>query len=231
VTAPGIHVKGLCFRIGSFTMKDLELEVPDGEYFVLTGPNGAGKTILIRLLSGLLRPESGEISVQGRSLTDLPPWKRNMGYVPQEALLFPNYTVERNIDFGLRMRHRPVEERRKEVGRVAEFLGIGDLLDRRTKGLSGGERQKVALARVLVLNPAVLLLDEPVSAIDEKTRDPLCRELKRVQRELSITTLHVSHNRNETALVADRVGILEGGTLRIEDSGDPEMRPLVDLPK
>ncbi len=229
--APGIHVNGLCFQIGTFTMKGLELEVPDGEYFVLTGPNGAGKTILIRLLAGLLRPESGEISVQGRSLTDLPPWKRNMGYVPQEALLFPNYTVERNIDFGLRMRHRPAEERRKEVERVAEFLGIGDLLDRRTKGLSGGERQKVALARVLVLNPAVLLLDEPVSAIDEKTRDPLCRELKRVQRELSITTLHVSHNRNETALVADRVGILEGGTLRIEDSGGCEPRALVDLPK
>ncbi len=213
VRPAGIHIDNLSFRIGAFAMSGIALDIPKGEYYVLTGPNGAGKTILLKLLAGLLRVESGDIRIEGRSVTELPPWKRNVGYVPQDSLLFPNYTVARNIDFGLRMRHATHEYRDKEIARVAELLGIEPLLERRIKGLSGGEQQKVALARALVLNPSVLLLDEPVSAIDEKARDTLCKELKHIQAALNITTLHVSHNRLETALVADRIGRLEGGVL------------------
>ena len=220
VEQPGICVKNLLFRIGDFSIRNLSFEIRNAEYYVLTGPNGAGKTILVKLLSGLLRPEGGEIWIQGQAITDLPPWKRNIGYVPQEGLLFPNYSVAKNIDFGLRMRHATAKYRNQEVVRVAKLLRIEHLLERGTKGLSGGEQQKVALARVLVLNPSLLLLDEPVSAIDEKTHDPLCKELKRIQTELKITTLHVSHSPRETALVADRVGVLENGVLR-----DASQRP------
>ena len=220
VTAPGVQVENLSFSIGEFAMRDLSIAVRHGEHFVLTGPNGAGKTILVKLLAGLLRPTGGTIHINRRAVTDLPPWKRGIGYVPQEGLLFPNYTVERNIDFGLRMRHVSAKERKEQTQRAAELLGIIPLLKRSIRGLSGGEQQKVALARALVISPSVLLLDEPVSAIDEDTRDPLCRELKRIQRALGITTLHVSHNQRETALVADRVGVLEGGVVHVMPAPD-----------
>lgn len=214
VDQPGVCLKDLSFRIGDFSMRDLSLKVRCGEYYVLTGPNGAGKTILVKLIAGLLRPDRGEVWIQGRPVTDLPPWKRNIGYVPQDGLLFPNYTVARNIDFGLRMRHAKAKHRKQEVARIADILEITHLLDRRIEGLSGGEQQKVALARALILNPTLLLLDEPVSAIHEESRDPLCKQLKRIHTQLKITTLHVSHNRDETSLLADRVGIMMNGTLR-----------------
>ncbi len=213
VAPAGISIRNLNFSIGQFSLKDVSLDIPHGAYFVLTGPNGSGKTLLIKLLAGLLRPSSGELWIQGRRITELPPWKRNVGYVPQDGLLFPNYTVAQNIAFGLRVRHLSSKERRQQVDRMAEMLHITPLLDRNIRDLSGGEQQKTALARALVISPSVLLLDEPVSAIDEPTRDPLCLELKRIQQQLGITTLHVSHNSRETALVADRVGYIKNGVL------------------
>lgn len=215
----GISIAKLNFSIGQFSLKDVSLDIPHGAYFVLTGPNGSGKTLLIKLLAGLLRPLSGELWIEGRRITNLPPWKRNVGYVPQDGLLFPNYTVAQNIAFGLRVRHLSVKERRGQVERMAELLHITPLLDRNIRDLSGGEQQKTALARALVISPSVLLLDEPVSAIDEPTRDPLCLELKRIQQQLGITTLHVSHNSRETALVADQVGYIKNGVL--ENAAQP----------
>ena len=214
VEAPGIEIEGLEFRIGEFAMRSLSLRIREGEYFVLTGPNGAGKSMLVKILAGLLRPEAGRIRIQGRDMLGVPPWRRNIGYVPQDGLLFPNYSVGRNIEYGLRVRHVARDRRREAVQEAAGLLGIGHLLERRVTGLSGGEQQRVALARALVLKPAVLLLDEPVSAIDEETRDALCEELKRIQGQVGVTTLHVSHNRRETELVADRVGVMEEGALR-----------------
>ena len=213
VSETGIRLENIVFSIGEFTMKELSLEVRRGEYFVLTGPNGAGKSIMIKLIAGLLLPSNGTISINDVSVLDLPPWKRSIGYVPQEGVLFPNRTVGRNIRFGLEVRGIAHEKAEKEVTHAAEMLGIDQLLDRTTHGLSGGERQRVALARAIVIKPSVLLLDEPVSAIDEDTRDDLCRELKRIQRETGITTIHVSHSRKETDLVADRVGTLKDGAL------------------
>ncbi len=223
MSVAGIEIQKVCFRIGRFEMTDIDLHVAAGEYFVLTGPNGAGKSILFKLLCGLYQPASGSIRINGREVHDLPPWKRRIGYVPQDGVLFPNRNVYGNIGFGLEVQHRSRAVRREAIGRVTELLGIADLQDRMPLGLSGGERQKVSLARALVLEPDILLLDEPVSAIDESARDTVCGELREIQRALGITTLHVSHNRLETRLVADRIGILRDGRLeRTFASDEPE---------
>ncbi len=225
VDEPGIRLESIGFRIGEFALEDICLEVRGGEYFVLTGPNGAGKTVLVKLIAGLHSPDSGEILIRGERVTEVPPWQRGAGYVPQDYSLFPNLTVERNIAFGLEVRHAEKATIAREVGRTAELLGVSHLLHRMPKGLSGGERQKVALARALVLKPAVLLLDEPVSAVDEESRDAICAELKKIQRRTHVTTVHVSHNRREAELVADRIGVLKGGGIEIV----PAARPSNDI--
>jgi ABC-type sugar transport system ATPase subunit len=209
----GLSVRDLRFSIGAFALSGLSLEVRSGEYFVLSGPNGAGKTVLMRLVCGILRPHAGEVLVAGERVTDTPPWKRGIGYVPQEGYLFPHLTVLRNAEFGPRMRGLPRDERRRRAEEALDMLGVAALAPRAVKGLSGGERQKVALARALAARPRLLLLDEPVSAIDEAARDTVCRELKALQRRLGITTVHVSHNSAETALVADRVGRIDAGRM------------------
>ncbi|NQT21669.1 MAG: ATP-binding cassette domain-containing protein [Planctomycetes bacterium] len=209
----GVQLKGVSFRIGEFAIENLELSIRNGEYFVLTGPNGAGKTIIVKLIAGLLQPAAGAIRIGGESVTDLPPWERSIGYMPQDGVLFPNRSVRRNIQFGLEVRHESKRTMGEAVERTARVLGISHLLDRMPVGLSGGERQKVALARALVLKPSLLLLDEPLSAIDEETRDSLCDELRAIQRQTGVTTIHVSHNRKETQLVADRVGVLTHGAI------------------
>ena len=229
VNKGGIQIEDLCFGIGDFVMENLSFDVHEGEYFVLTGPNGSGKTVLIRLISGLYQPESGQVRIQNRSVTSLPPWHRDVGYVPQDGVLFPNRNVRENIGFGLEVRGARKSKRDKQVNEAAGMLGIEYLLDRTVEGLSGGETQKVSLARTLVLNPSVLLLDEPVSAIDEEARDEVCHQLRRIQRDLGITTLHVSHNRRETQLVADRVGIIRDGVLQgtgsVEEMVPPRPKP------
>jgi ABC-type sugar transport system ATPase subunit len=205
VSVNAIEVERIGFCIGSFKLVDFSLEIQQGEYAVLTGMNGAGKTILIKLIAGLFRPDSGLIRLAGERVNDVSPWKRNIGYVPQEGLLFPVRSVHENIRFGLEVRrlaHSRIQER---VDRVARLLNVVHLLDRPVHGLSGGERQRVALARALAFEPGVLLLDEPVSAIDEGSRDELCGELKRIQSALGITVLHVAHSQSEIELVADRV--------------------------
>lgn len=230
VSSKGISVEDLYFSIGDFAMSGLSFEVHEGEYFVLTGPNGSGKTVLIRLISGLYFPDSGQVRIQGRVVTNLPPWRRGVGYVPQEGILFPNRNVRDNIRFGLEVRRTRKARVKEEVEKAAGMLGIEYLLDRTVDGLSGGETQKVSLARALVLNPSVLLLDEPVSAIDEESRDEVCHQLRRIQRELGITTLHVSHNRRETHLVADRVGVIRDGVLEGTGTVD-EMLPPKPAPR
>jgi ABC-type sugar transport system ATPase subunit len=214
--APGIEIRGLEFAIGSFSMKGLHLSVKRDEYCVLSGPNGAGKTLLIKLICGLHRPAAGSISIDGEPVHDVPPWERSIGYVPQDGVLFPNRDVRGNIAFGLEVRGVEQAERDRRVTEQAERMGIAHLLDRRPEGLSGGERQKVCIARALVYGPSVLLLDEPVSAIDESARDEICGLLRSLRDDKPITVLHVSHNRHETELVADRVvrmcaGAVESG--------------------
>ncbi len=214
VERSGIELEEVSFRIGDFALRRFSLSVPQGEYFVLTGPNGAGKTVLLKLIAGLYVPQEGCIRIEGKRLDGVPPWKRNIGYVPQDGVLFPRRNVRQNIRFGLEVRPHGRNGMDDAVAEMAEVLGIEYLLDRMPAGLSGGERQKVSLARALIFRPAVLLLDEPVSAIDEDTRDALCRQLRQVQRKFNVTTIHVSHNRRETGLVADRVGVIDGGVLQ-----------------
>jgi molybdate/tungstate transport system ATP-binding protein len=216
--APGIEIRGLGFSIGSFAMEGLDLTVARDEYCVLTGANGAGKTLLLKLICGLHRPAAGTIAIHGEPAGDLPPWERRLGYVPQDGILFPNRDVRGNIAFGLEVRDVPQEECDKLVNDKAERMGIAHLLDRRPEGLSGGERQKVCIARALVFGPRALLLDEPVSAIDESARDDVCRLLRAMRDEKPVTVLHVSHNSSETELVADRVVNMRAGRI-VEGTG------------
>ena len=190
-------------------MKNFSITINNGEYFVLTGKNGSGKTTLIKLIAGICQPIEGTIKINDVDMTNVPPWKRSIGYLPQDSLLFPNRTVQKNIQFGLEVRGAGSDEINNQVDKVVEMLDLSNLLERKPQGLSGGEKQKVCLARALACNPDVLLLDEPVSAIDEKAKIIYCRKLKSLQKELKITTLHVSHNSFETEFLADRVGVME----------------------
>lgn len=193
------------------------MNVEKGEYLVLTGPNGSGKTTIMKLIAGLRKPDSGNIFISGKDVTDVPPWNRNIGYVPQDYALFPNRTVRRNIEFGLDVKKLNRSEIREKVDKMASLLKISHLLQRVPEGLSAGEQQKVSIARALVLDPSVLLLDEPLSSIDEDFRDVLCAELKKLQQKIGITTVHISHNKRETELVADRVAYLIDGKLEIAE--------------
>jgi ABC-type Fe3+/spermidine/putrescine transport system ATPase subunit len=180
----------------------------------MLGPPGSGKTILLECLCGLARIASGQIYIDGKDVTNLEPRTRGIGYVPQDYALFPNLSVERNIGFGLRFRGYNRQVITGKVMQAMEMLGIVHLLKRSVYGLSGGEKQRVALARALVMQPKVLLLDEPVCALDEATRQDICSQLHNVQRQLGLTTIHVSHNLEETFSVADRAGILYQGNLQ-----------------
>ena len=205
-----IHAEEISFNIGTFELQRLSIEIAKGEYFILLGPPGSGKTIFLECLCGLKKIQSGRIRIDGRDVTSLEPRIRNIGYVPQDYALFPHLSVEQNVTFGLRA--HGCEE--TNVTETAELLGIRHLLSRNIDGLSGGEKQRAALARALVLKPKILLLDEPVCALDEVTRQQVCAQLSDIQRRLGLTTVHVSHNLEEAFSVADRAAILHDGLLQ-----------------
>ncbi len=208
-----LRIEQLSFQAGDFRLQSVALSVAEQEYFVLMGPTGSGKTLLLKAVCGLIRAETGRILIDGTDVTDLPPRRRRVGYVPQDSGLFPHLSVARNITFALTtggMRHAAAMDR---TGPLVETLGLRPLLGRSTLNLSGGERQKVALSRALALEPKLLLLDEPVSALDEPTRREICQVLRRVQREFGVATLHVCHNRQEARDLADRVGVMSAGEL------------------
>ena len=209
-----IRTDKLSFRIGEFQLDQLSIEVSKGEYFSLLGPPGSGKTLFLECLCGLVRIISGQIYIDGKNVTNLEPRVRSIGYVPQDYALFPNLSVRRNIGFGLRVNGFSREKINNKVTQAAKMLGIGHLLRRSIYGLSGGEKQRIALARALVMEPKVLLLDEPVCALDEATRQEVCTQLHSIQRQLGLTTIHVSHNLEETFSVADKAAILYQGRLQ-----------------
>jgi ABC-type sugar transport system ATPase subunit len=208
-----IEVKNLSINLGEFFLKNINLAVNDGEYFVILGPTGAGKTILIECIAGLRRMKQGEIWLNDSNVTGLSPEQRNIGYVPQDYVLFPFLNVVNNITFGLKQAKWPknkIEERAKDI---ADLMGISHLLERDTTSLSGGEKQRVALARALAPSPKILLLDEPLSALDMQTSRYLRFELQRIHRELGITTIHITHNQVEAEELADRIAILNAGEI------------------
>lgn len=232
-----LRIEKLCLRAGEFRLRDVTLQVAPEEYFVLMGPTGSGKTLLLKAVCGLIRVGSGRIVIDEGDVTDLPPRSRRVGYVPQDSGLFPHLNVARNVTFGLEVGGMSRGEAVTRVLPLAETLGIADLLDRSTINLSGGERQKVALARALARGPKLLLLDEPVSALDEPTRREICQVLRRVQRQFGVATLHVCHNRREARDLADRAGVMSAGRLvqagtlddLAADPANPDVRRLLLL--
>ena len=180
-----IQLQGVALRQGDFFLRGIDLEVPSGEYAVLMGRTGSGKTTLLEAIAGLVPPTEGMVLLMGRDVTRLPPAARGIGYVPQDAALFPNLTVEEHLEFGPRFQGWSRPDRRRRIGELASELGLADLLTRTPRGLSGGERQRVALGRAIASRPEVLLLDEPLSALDEQTRAEACDLLETVARDLT----------------------------------------------
>jgi len=191
----------------------LTLSLAPGELVALLGPSGCGKTTALRILAGLDQPTSGTVSVGGRDVTRVPANKRDMGMVFQAYSLFPHMTVMDNVAFGLKLRGRDGASRRARAGDMLELVGLSEHADRYAHQLSGGQQQRVALARALAIEPSVLLLDEPLSALDAKVRVQLREEIRRVQIEVGTTTLFVTHDQEEALAVADRVGVINAGRL------------------
>jgi putative spermidine/putrescine transport system ATP-binding protein len=215
-TARGLAVEltDLTRVYGSMRALDgLTLHLEPGELVCLLGPSGCGKTTALRILAGLDHPTSGTVSVGGKDLTKVPANKRDMGMVFQAYSLFPHMTVIDNVAFGLKLRGKDGAARRKRAGDMLDLVGLGQHADRYAHQLSGGQQQRVALARALAIEPSVLLLDEPLSALDAKVRVQLRDEIRRVQIEVGTTTLFVTHDQEEALAVADRVGVMNAGRL------------------
>ncbi|SEB52747.1 putative spermidine/putrescine transport system ATP-binding protein [Nocardioides exalbidus] len=191
----------------------LTLHLEPGELVCLLGPSGCGKTTALRILAGLDHPTAGTVTVGGKDLTKVPASKRDMGMVFQAYSLFPHMTVVDNVAFGLKLRGKDGASRRKRAGDMLDLVGLGQHADRYAHQLSGGQQQRVALARALAIEPSVLLLDEPLSALDAKVRVQLRDEIRRVQIEVGTTTLFVTHDQEEALAVADRVGVMNAGRL------------------
>jgi putative spermidine/putrescine transport system ATP-binding protein len=201
----------------------VDLEIASGEFFTMLGPSGSGKTTTLRLIAGFERPDAGRIELAGRDVTGRPPYLRDVNTVFQDYALFPHMTVAENVAYGLRVKGVPRAERRERVDEILEVVRLPGLGDRRPAQLSGGQRQRVALARALVNQPQVLLLDEPLGALDLKLRQEMQTELKRIQRavsEVGITFVYVTHDQEEALTMSDRLAVFNEG--RIEQIGTPE---------
>lgn len=205
----------------TLALDDVSLEIGEGEFVFLLGPSGCGKTTLLRIIAGLEEPTAGRIIQAGQDVTRLPPSRRNFGIVFQSYALFPNLTVFQNIAYGLENRREPRVKIRARVAEMLELVGLPEYASRYPAQLSGGQQQRVALARALAISPGLLLLDEPLSALDARVRANLRIEIARLQRQLGITTVMVSHDQEEALTMADRVVVIERG--RIVQVGEPEV--------
>ncbi len=214
--ASSIEMQGLHKRFGRDTvaLAGVDLVIEAGEFFTLLGPSGCGKTTLLRILAGLEEADDGRLAIGGRDVTEVPPHKRSVNTVFQSYALFPHLSVRENLAFGLKMLGIAPREREARVARIAEFIQLGDLVDRRVDQLSGGQRQRIALARALVNEPDVLLLDEPLSALDAGLRSQLQVELLRVQKRLGMTFVFVTHDQDEAMVMSDRIAVLNGGVIQ-----------------
>ena len=208
-----IAVENLALRAGAFALDGVSFRVETGQYAVLMGKTGCGKTTLLEAVAGLKPVRAGRVLLMGQDVTALKPAERGVGYLPQDLALFPTMTVRQHLQFGPDVRRWSIEDITDRVAELAALLGIGHLLDRRPEGLSGGEAQRVALGRALSFRPRVLLLDEPLSALDDETRQEMYALLRSVQRQTGVTALHVTHNRSEATVLADRLFVLRDGVI------------------
>jgi len=195
VNSNSIKVTNLVKTYGDvYALKNVDLEIADGEYFVLLGPSGGGKTTLLRSIGGFIRPDSGTVEIKGKNVDNLPPDKRPTSMVFQGFALFPHMTVNENIGYGLKLRSIDKDIISEKVTKMMDLVGLSGLSDRKPHELSGGQQQRVQLARALILENDVLLLDEPLSALDAQLRKDMCIELKRLQKTVGISFVHVTHN-------------------------------------
>jgi putative spermidine/putrescine transport system ATP-binding protein len=218
--ARDIEVTALGKRYASVpVLHEVSFTLRDGEFLTLLGPSGSGKTTTLGIIAGFVEPDSGDVRVGNRSIVDLPPRRRNLGIVFQNYALFPHLTVSANVEFGLRMRKVPRPERRRRAERMLERVGLAGFGERTPAQLSGGQQQRVALARALIIDPAALLLDEPLGALDRRLRQQVEIELKSIQRETGVSVLHVTHDQEEAMVMSDRLAVMRAG--RIEQIDTP----------
>jgi putative spermidine/putrescine transport system ATP-binding protein len=216
-----VEVRNLRLRYGTTqALDDVSLSFPDGQFFGLLGPSGSGKTTLLRCIAGFARPQSGQVLIDGGSVEEIAVERREIGMMFQSYALFPNMSVADNIGFGLKVRKVQPGELKRRVNEALELVQLSHTAERRPQQLSGGQRQRVALARAIVTRPRVLLLDEPLSALDKALRVEMRAELKRIQREVGITTIFVTHDQEEALSLSDQIGILKDG--RLVQHGSPQ---------
>lgn len=218
--AVAVSLRNVVKRYGTVeAVNGISLEVRQGEFLAIIGPSGCGKTSTLRMIAGLESPTEGDIYIDGQRVNDLKPWKRDTPLVWQNFALFPHMSVAKNVEYGLRMRGEPKATRKERVANVLGTVGLAALANRSVTQLSGGQKQRVGLARALVLNPKVLLLDEPMGALDAKIARSMQGELRRLQRELQITFVYVTHNQSEALAMADRIAVMDAGL--IQQVGSP----------
>lgn len=222
-----VDVRNVSKRYGAVTALDrVSLAFPNGSFFALLGPSGSGKTTLLRALAGFVEPDEGMILIDDQDVAHIPSFRRNIGMVFQNYALFPHMSVFDNVAFGLTVRRLPRAEVRQRVGRILELVRLDGLDRRKPRELSGGQQQRVALARALVTEPRVLLLDEPLGALDKKLRQDMQGELKRIQRTVGITTIFVTHDQEEALTLSDHIAIIdEGRLIQVGEPGDVYDRP------
>jgi putative spermidine/putrescine transport system ATP-binding protein len=215
-----LKISGLCKRYGEFVaLAPTDLEVAEGEFLTLLGPSGSGKTTLLSLIAGLAVPDGGQMLINGVDATYSPPYERDIGMVFQNYALFPHMTIEDNIAFPLKMRKVDNASARRQATEALELVRLPQLGKRFPKELSGGQQQRIALARCLVYRPSIVLMDEPLGALDKKLRDQMQLEIKRIHRELGTTIVYVTHDQEEAMTMSDRICLMNGG--RIEQLGTP----------
>lgn len=216
----GVNIKGVNLSFGkTHVLKGIDLTIEPGEFFAFLGPSGCGKTTLLRLIAGFESCQSGEVLLGERDVAHLPPWRRDVGMVFQSYALWPHMTVRKNVAFGLEERKVPRAEIGPKVEAALDLVGLLEYAERRPSQLSGGQQQRVALARTIVVEPQVLLLDEPLSNLDAKLRIQMRRELRQLQRKLSLTTIFVTHDQEEANTTSDRIAVIDQGI--VQQVGSP----------
>jgi putative spermidine/putrescine transport system ATP-binding protein len=215
-----IGLRGLAKTYGDVVaVAGIDLEIASGEFFTMLGPSGSGKTTTLRMIAGFEEPDAGTVELGGRKVDSLPPYERDVNTVFQDYALFPHMTVTRNVEYGLRVKRVEAEERRRRAAEALELVRLGGYGERKPEELSGGQRQRVALARALVNRPGVLLLDEPLGALDLKLREQMQIELQSIQNEVGITFVYVTHDQEEALTMSDRIAVFNEGC--IEQVGTP----------